>query len=266
VSVASAVELALLAWGMRRAGVLPAPRIRGAHPALRDVYRGCLPLAGGALLMTTTVVVDQAMASTLGAGSVSVLNYAYKLVAFSQGIGAVALGTAVYPHFSRMVAWGDWAGVRHVLASYLRLVFFATLPCAVAAAVLAPVLTRVLFVRGAFTPEDARVVSPVMAIFVFQVPIFLAGTLLVRLVSALRASRVLMWGALCNTLVNVGLNWAFMRWWGVAGLALSTVCVYAFSFCYLYFSVRRLLRHRIEASAAAPAVGTPPPAAARAAT
>ena len=71
---------------------------------LRAVIGQYAPMVTGAFLMGGTVLVDQAMAAMLEPGSVAALNYANRVVAMIRGIDAKALGTAVLPYFSRMVA------------------------------------------------------------------------------------------------------------------------------------------------------------------
>ena len=60
------------------------------------------------ILISGSVVVDQAMAASLGRGSVSVLNYGNKIVSLLLGMVALSLGAAIFPSFSRMIAGGQW--------------------------------------------------------------------------------------------------------------------------------------------------------------
>ena len=94
------------------------PRWHGLDHALRKVINQYIPVVAGAILMCGTMLVDQSMAAMLGAGSVATLNYGGKVVTLILGIGSVSLSTAVFPHFSRMVAVYDWAGIRHTLKTY----------------------------------------------------------------------------------------------------------------------------------------------------
>ena len=77
-----------------------------------------------------------------------------------------------------------------------------------------------------------------------QLPVHLLGILYVRLISALGANRMLTIGAAVSLVVNVLLNVFFMRRFGVAGIALSTACVYLVSCVFLgVASHRALLQH-----------------------
>ncbi|PYL01452.1 MAG: virulence factor MviN [Verrucomicrobia bacterium] len=126
------LEAGVLGWSLRRQGFSLLPKWRGKDAALIEVIRQFAPMMAGAFLMSSSLVIDQSMASMLGPGSVAALNYGSKVVALILGIGSMALGTAVLPYFSRMVARNEWAGVRHTLRTYLRLCFALQIPFYVA--------------------------------------------------------------------------------------------------------------------------------------
>ncbi len=109
------------------------------HEALGHVLRQYGHLSVGAMLMSSTTLVDQSMASWLGPESVSVLNYGNKVVALLVGTIALGLGTAVFPHFSRLAASGDTPAIRKTLRSLVVIVTSLTIPLDRAArAVLSP--------------------------------------------------------------------------------------------------------------------------------
>src|SRR5947208_4612358 len=96
-------------------------------------------------------MVDQAMGSMLGHGSVSALTYGNKIAALILTIGTMALGTAVLPYFSQMVAAADWKTVRHTLKSYTGLILVVTLPITFLVVLFSKPLVALLFQRGNFT-------------------------------------------------------------------------------------------------------------------
>jgi len=238
----SVLQLAGLALGLNRQGISVLPRWHGMTPATRQVIHQYAPTVAGGILMSSTSLFDQTMASWLGSGSVATLNYAYKIVALVNGICVMALGTAVLPYFSRMSAERDWAGIRRTLGTYVRLLVVTTVPLALLLAVFSQPLVRVLFEGGAFSAEDSRRVALAQSLLALQIPFYALGILHVRLISSLKANRLLFWGTCISVVVNVGMNLLFMRWLGVAGIALSTSTVYIVSFCYLRLSLLRELR------------------------
>jgi len=114
---------ALLVWALRRRGFSLVPRWHGWDAATKQVLRQYSPIVAGAAMIGSTPLIDQSMAAMFDPGSVSVLNYAYKIVAGVDSIVTVALSKAVLPYFSGMVATNDWNGIRHTLKTYARLIF-----------------------------------------------------------------------------------------------------------------------------------------------
>ena len=238
----SLLEAGLIGWWLGRQGSSVLPRWHGVTPAVAQVWGQYTPMLAGAFLMGSTSLVGQAMAAMLGPGSVSVLGYGSKITTLVLGIGSVAVSTAVLPHFSRMVARGEWNGVRHTLITYARLIVIITLPLMVMLIYFSEPLVRVLFQRGAFTEADTQVVAWVQGLYLLQIPVFVLGMLIVRLISALRANRILMWGAGINLVFNIVCNYLLMNSLGVAGIALSTSLMYLVSTSFLLFMALRLLQ------------------------
>ena len=241
------LEALILAWYVRSLRVTLFPRWSAWSSDLERVLKQYCPAIAGALLMASTMLVDQAMAAMLGPGSVSTFNYGGKVASFAVAIGATALGTAVLPHFSRMVAVADWDGLHNTLRTYVTLILKITIPLTLAAVFLSERIVGVLFQRGAFTVTDTHMVGEVQAFLLLQIPLYLAGIIVVRLMSALKANHILMWGCVLNCLINVILNYIFMQWLQVAGIALATFVVYLVSVTFLSYMLRQVLIGQEEA-------------------
>lgn len=232
-------EVAAVGALLRSRGAPLRPRWRGFDADLRVVASQALPMFGGTLLLSSTTVVDQAMAAALGAGSLASLVYGYKLVAFPVGLGATALGTAAGPQFAKLSAARDWEGADRTLRGCLTTVFAAGVPAAVALALASAPLVTFLLQRGSFSAADTPVVAGVLALYALQIPFHLGGIVIVRLLSAVLGGRLLLVGNLLSVALNVALNVLFVRWMGVKGIALSTSAVYLVSFGFLWTAWRR---------------------------
>jgi len=236
------LETLVLGWSLRRHGFSLLPRWHGMSAATKQVLQQYAPVIAGGLVMNCTTLVDQAMATTLGSGSVAVLNYANKIIAFTLGVATMALGAAVLPHFSRMAAAGDRAGIRHTLRTYSRLILAASSAVTIVFIALSEPLVRLLFQRGAFTAADTGVVAKTQIFYLLQVPFYVTSIMIVRLISSLKANRILLWGAVISLILKVALNYVFMQRFGVGGIALSTSVVYVISFGFLAAALGRLLK------------------------
>ncbi len=239
--IGAGMEGALLAWAVNSQGTRLQFRWKGMDPHMRQVARQYAPMAAGAFLMSSTNLVDQAMAAMLAPGSVAALNYGNKVINLITALGSSALGTAVLPYFSQMVARQDWEGCRHTLRTYFRLIGLAAVPITAGLVIFSRPLVRVLFERGAFTAGDTEVVGTVQAMYAIQIPFYAWGILLVRLISSLERNDVLMRIASINLALDIVLNLVFMKFLGVAGIALSTSVFYIVSFIYLGLSSHKLI-------------------------
>jgi len=243
-------EMAILLTRFRGLG-LHVFRWGGMGAEVREVLRQYGATLSGALLMGSTVLVDQTMATALGPGSVAALAYGNKVVVLVLGVSSVALSTAILPHFSWMVVERDWRAIRHTLRIYRRLILTVTLPMIVLLVWWSDELVRMLFERGAFGEADARLVSDVQVFFLLQIPFYLLGIMGVRLVSALSLNRALVMVALVNFIVNIIGNLVLSKLFGVAGIALSTSLVYFLSFSLIYWYLNRVITRGMAADSRA---------------
>lgn len=235
-------EAALLGRGLKRQGFHLFPKWHGLNPAVKQVARQYAPMAAGALLMSGTEVIDQSMAAMLGPGSVSALSYGNKVVSLIIGVGSLSLSTAIFPHFSRMVAANDWTGVRATVKTYARLIVLISVPMTLLLVYLSHPIVAVLFERGAFTAGDAHLVGRVQAFYLLQAPFYFLAIMGVRLLSALKKNHILMGISAANLLTNIVGNYIFMHFLGLPGISLSTSVVYCISVILIYLSLRSPLR------------------------
>jgi len=238
------IETLSLGYAVKALGISLRPRLSAIGPDMRIVIAQYLSVVAGGLLMGSTELVDKAMAGALVSGSVASLNYGNKVITLVLGLAATAIGTAVLPYFSRLVAEKEWDRLRKTLNFYLRLIFIFAVPIALLICWFSESLVNIIFKRGAFTAGDTRLVASVQAFFSFQIPFYIAGIMLARLVSSLRANHILMWAASINISVNVGFNILFIYLIGLKGIALSTSLVFMISFLFLWFFVTRLLAEK----------------------
>lgn len=228
-----ALNLLIVARSLKRRGLSFTPRWHGMDSSLRRLISQYFPAVAASAMMCSSELIDRSMASLLAPGSVSVLSYGNKLVSLVLTMGTIALGTAVLPYFSKMVAKSDWSGLRHTLKTYIRLIILVTIPIVVLGIILSKPLVEVMFQRGKFSSSDTALVASVQSMLMLQLPFYSLSILFVRMISSLQANRLLVWGTVISVVLNISLNYLLMKVMGIAGIALSTSVVYAVSAAYL---------------------------------
>ena len=91
-----------------------------------------------------------------------ILNYGNKVAAFPIGVISLALGTAVIPYFSKMVAVNDWGGINRSLRKYLPVIFLTLAPVSFLFYYFSFNIVEILFQRGSFTEANTIATSNVL--------------------------------------------------------------------------------------------------------
>ncbi|MCW5199804.1 polysaccharide biosynthesis C-terminal domain-containing protein, partial [Desulfobulbus sp. F1] len=113
-----------------------------------------LPATIGLSATQINVFVNTNFAASCMEGSVSWLNYAFRLVQLPIGVFGVAFSIAAMPVLARHAAQKDLAGLRQTFSSSLIMVFSLTIPATVGLILLAGPIIRLIFEHGAFTAKD----------------------------------------------------------------------------------------------------------------
>lgn len=247
--IGAGFEMILLGIALKLRGISLRPRWHGFDLHLRQVGKQFGPRMGANLLRSGSTVVDRSLAAMLPPGSVATLNYGDRVVVTVLSVAGAALGSAITPYYSKMVARSDWRGVQHTLKRYLLLLLVLSIPVVILLFVLAAPVVQLLFQRGSFRARDTQLVAHVQALYALQIPFYLGNVLISRLLSSLLASRVILWAAAINLTLNIVLDVLFIRVMGVPGIALATSCASLITFCFVAYHAVRLLRQKARDSA-----------------
>lgn len=241
-NIGAILEVILLGTTLYRRSILLRPKLSRLSPALRQVANRYPPSIMASLLMCSSGLVDQSMAAMLSPGSVAALNYASRVNSIPLVLISTGLSAAAFTYFSKMIASNDWQGVHNSLISYLKLIFLVAVPSTLFLILLSEPIVRILFQRGQFTANETHLVAEILSAFALQIPFYVACILVTRLLISLNLQHILMWGSALNLLINISLNYLFIQWLGILGIALSTSFVYIFSFFYVLFFANKSLK------------------------
>lgn len=227
VTIGGVLQATLLWWGCRRQGVV----IRPHWPKLTKDVRGVIALAiPGSLAASVTqinIMISQALAS-MEEGAKSWLNFADRLYQLPLGLVGVAIGAAILPRLARAAAASDQAAGRRTMDDALVLSMAFTLPAAAALMAMPFFLTDGLFVRGAFTTEDAAMTAQALFHFAWGVPAFVLAKVFAPPFFARRDTLRPMLFALASVIANItiGVTLFFylqgLGMHGFPGLAVAT--------------------------------------------
>lgn len=188
---------------VRQVGILIGPRILD------------LALFHGTLLVTTN------LASRLGAGSVSALEWGWDAMQLPETIIGTAFGLVAFPTLSELAARRDLAGLRNTLGETMRAVLALAVPATVGLILLGRPLLTVLYQRGAFDAEATDAVYVALRFFALGLVGHTTLELVARTFFAQQDTLTPLWVAAAAAALNVGLGLVLMGPLGYGGLALA---------------------------------------------
>jgi putative peptidoglycan lipid II flippase len=244
--VGNVLQLGLLGRELRRHRIRLLPAWYGGLPETRELARQFFPLLGNGIVFGGLLLVDTAMAATLGDHQLAILNYGNRIVLPIMSISSIALGTAVFPYFSRLVAEQDWNRLQRTLSTYTGLILAAAVPLTVALVLLSHTIVRILFQHGEFTAADTAAVSGVQTVFALMIPFYALVVVYSRLLISLRKSQLMLLSSVCVFVVNLAGDYFFKELIGIEGIALATVLNLAIQLTFTFVVCRRVLRGRLN--------------------
>lgn len=142
-------------------------RVEVDDPQARKALALMAPRAIGLGATQITFVVVTAVASTLGAGAITIFNTAFTLLQIPVGIIGVPLGVVVFPALSREAAGGRAEEFAGLLSRGLRLLLFVMLPIAGIGMVLRREVVDLLFGYGGFDAAAIDLTAATLLAFLF---------------------------------------------------------------------------------------------------
>lgn len=157
VIIGGVLQLGTQYLALRRLGIAVRPRrVREslADADVRRVMTLMVPALFGVGVAQLSILINTNIASRLGHGAVTWLNYADRLMEFPTALLGVALGTVLLPGLSSAYAKGDVERYNTLLDRGLRLVMLVAVPAAVGLWLTSEALVSFLFQGKNFTPTD----------------------------------------------------------------------------------------------------------------
>jgi putative peptidoglycan lipid II flippase len=185
--------------------------------------------------------IDTIVGTLISIPAPAYIDKAFRLFQLPQGVFAIAIGTVLFPAFSRHAAAGRMKELREDLSTGLRQIFFTTLPFAAFFAVLALPTVRLIYEHGKVTPDEAAAVASALTFFSVGMAFVSVNTLLNRAFYSIQKPWLPLITGVINLGLNAGLDLLLYKPLGVGGITLSTSLVSLFNF----FALILLLRPRI---------------------
>uniref|UniRef100_UPI0040577503 murein biosynthesis integral membrane protein MurJ n=1 Tax=Candidatus Electrothrix sp. TaxID=2170559 RepID=UPI0040577503 len=209
------------------------PQLSLRDPGLKRILWLMLPATIGLSATQINIFVNTNFASGCMEGSVSWLNYAFRLVQLPIGIFGVAFSVAAMPVLARHAAKQDLAGLRKIFASSLVMVFSLTIPATVGLILLSQPIIRLIFEHGAFTAADTLRTAQALTCYAYGLFAYSAVKIMVPVFYALNDTKYPVIASFIAVAANIIFITLTIDVFSFRAIALSTSCSMGLNFLFL---------------------------------
>ncbi len=237
----AALHLAIKLPGLLRYGFRWSPVLRAGDGAVRRVALLMGPRVLDLGVFHLTLLATTNLASRLGAGSVSALEWGWDAVQLPETIVGTAFGLVAFPTLAELAARGDRAGLRRTLGESLRTVLALAVPAAAGLILLGRPLLALLYQRGAFDAAATEAVYVALRFYALGLAGHACLELAARAFFALKDTVTPLLLAAGSAALNIALALALMGPLGHGGLALANSVAITLEVLALLWLLRRRL-------------------------
>ncbi len=209
------------------------PRLNLKDPGLKRILFLMLPATIGLSATQINIFVNTNFASSCVEGSVSWLNYAFRMVQLPIGVFGVAFSIAAMPVLARCAAKKDMDGLRQTFTSSLLMIFSLTIPATAGLVLLAQPIIRLIFEHGAFTALDTVQTAAALTYYAYGLFAYSAVKIMVPVFYALNNTKYPVIGSFLAVAANIVLITLTIDQFQHRAIALSTSCVMILNFFFL---------------------------------
>jgi putative peptidoglycan lipid II flippase len=214
--------------------LLPLPWLRGRGGRLtftldwRDervlrVLKLMLPVTIALGLINLSLLINSLFGTLVSDQAPAAIDKAFRIYQLPQGLFSISIATIMFPTLSRFAARGARDDLRRTMGNGVRQICLLLIPSAIAMAVLAEPIIRLVYQRGAFGQEATDLTSTALVWWSISLPFQGVSLLFSRTFFSLQRPWATTALAGLNLVVNASLAAALYGPFEIAGIVLGTV-------------------------------------------
>jgi putative peptidoglycan lipid II flippase len=232
-------QLLIQVPALRAHGYRWKPQISFRDPGVLRMVTLMAPASIGIAAAQINIFTSTFLASMLVQGSVSWLNYAYRLMQLPIGLFGVAIATVTLAEVSRHAAAGNMRDLKETLSFSLRLVLLLTLPATLLLIALARPIIALLYQHGRFGANDTIETARALWAYAVGLAAFSAVRVMVPAFYSLGMARIPVMISMSTIGATVLLYFPLMHFFQHTGLALAVSIGSVLNFTALFWTLRR---------------------------
>lgn len=196
---------------------------------LLGMITGIIPVFISDIIAEINQIIDKNFASRLSVGTISVMNYATKIINLITSILGATIANVLFKKFSLLFAQGDRESLANEIKKINWILLAILLPIFYTIIFFSNTIVSILFGRGAFDEHSVNTTSIVLCYYALGIIGFNLKSVWIRIYNAELDTKTPAINSIITVIANVIMNLCFINVLQERGLALATALASVFS-------------------------------------
>ncbi|QYR61471.1 murein biosynthesis integral membrane protein MurJ [Fusobacterium polymorphum] len=206
---------------------------------LQQLLMLSIPIILGTSLEQINILIDRTVASSLGAGAISILNYSGKLNGAILSLSIVAVLNILFPKFSSLVSENNIDELKEQVKYIINMIFIFAFPIMFGIITLNQEATLFIFGRGNLDENAILSIARSLSFYSLCFVALCIRDLSTKIFYSFKNSKTPVINSSIGIILNIILNLILSRYLGVSGIALATSISTIFISILLFYNLKR---------------------------
>ena len=226
-------------FAMKKVGFKYSFKVNFKDPMIIKMCIMLVPVILGTGVQQINTFIERAQATHFGEGSVTYINYAYRVFALFVDIFVVTLSTIIYPKMAKQMAKNEIGEMKKTLSESLGMLILMILPMSFIVMAQSRPIVYILFQRGAFKEEATIQTALLLTFYSIGLLAFGMRDFVCKAYYTLKDTKTPMINSAIAMVVNIVLIFIFKNAIGLRGLALANATSMYIACGLLIYTLRK---------------------------
>ena len=198
-----------------------------------------IPIIIGTSLEQINALIDRTIASTLGTGTITILNYAAKLNGAMLSLSVIAILNILYPKFSRLVSENKIELLRVEIRHIINMIFIFSIPAMFGIIALNEEITLFIFEKSNLDKDSIWATAKCFSAYSLCFVALCLRDLATKVFYSFKDSKTPVINSSIGIILNIILNIILSKYFGIIGIAMATSISTIFITTLLLFNLKK---------------------------
>ena len=198
-----------------------------------------IPIIIGTSLEQINALIDRTVASGLGSGSITILNYATKLNGAMLSLSVIAILSILYPKFSRLISENNIKELKEQIKYIINMIFIFSIPTMFGIISLNKEISIFVFGRGNLDKDSVLATAKSLSAYSLCFVALCIRDLTTKIFYSFKDSKTPVINSSIGIGLNIILNIILSKYFGITGIAVATSISTIFISILLFYNLRR---------------------------